>query len=85
MSDFKLDKDGNLVMQPVTGYELSLPAGIGVLLSIEFVMDLHELEAGVAPQRVQLLLTPDKALELADSLRRAVERFYQVPPGAKFQ
>ena len=59
---FKLDENGKVVTQPVTGSELSLAAGIGVLLSVEYVQDLRELEAGATPQRVQLLLTPHTAL-----------------------
>jgi len=79
------DKNGNVITQPLTGYELSLLAGTDVLLSIEYLPDVLSLATNAPPQRVQLLLKPHIALELAEKLKRAGDLGLQTPPGTKLQ
>jgi hypothetical protein len=72
----------NIITQPVTGYELSYLAGIGVLLSVDYVDNPRQLETKEA-RRVQLALTPKKAQQLGASLQRVANRFLKPPPGTK--
>jgi hypothetical protein len=65
----KLDKRGKIITQPVTGYALSHLAGIGVLLSVDYVDNPRKLETG-EPRRAQLALTAKKAQQLGESLNR---------------
>jgi hypothetical protein len=69
----KLNKRGNIIAQPVTGYELYYVAGIGVILSVDYVDNPRELKTGVT-KRVQLALTPKKAQQLGESLQRVANR-----------
>jgi hypothetical protein len=81
----KLDGSGNVITQPVMGWRLTLLGGIAFLLSVDYATNPEELETGEG-QRVQLVLTADMARELAEALRAAAEKIYQLPPGdAKFQ
>jgi hypothetical protein len=81
----KLDRRGNVITQPVTGYELSYLAGIGVLLSVDYVDNPRKLTTG-EPRRVQLTLTPHKAQQLGESLQRVARRSLEPPPpGRKSQ
>jgi hypothetical protein len=74
----KLDKRGNVITQPVTGYELTYLGG-RVLLSIDYVDNSRLFETGEA-RRVQLALTPRKALQLGESLQRVANRSLNPPP-----
>jgi hypothetical protein len=73
MDELKLDKKGNVITQPVKGYELTELVGIGVLLSVDYVDNPRELKTGVT-KRVQLALTPKKAKQLGQSLQRVANR-----------
>jgi hypothetical protein len=75
----KLDKRGNVITQPVTAYELSYLAGIGVLLSVDYVDNPRKLTTG-EPRRVQLTLTPKKAQQLGEALQRVARRLLEPPP-----
>jgi hypothetical protein len=85
IDSFDLDKHGNLVTQPVMEFKATDLAGTSVLLTVLYLQDLRELAEGGESQRVQLLLTAQKALELADLLKRAAERALRIPPGTTFQ
>jgi hypothetical protein len=75
----KLDKRGNVITQPVTGYELSYLAGGGVLLSVDYVDNPRKLGTAEAG-RVQLALSPKKARQLGESLQRVASRSLEPPP-----
>ena len=79
VEQLKLDKRGNVITQPVTGYELSYLAGIGVLLSVDYLDNPRKIGTGEA-RRVQLALTAKKAQQLGQSLQRVANRFLEPPP-----
>jgi hypothetical protein len=79
VDQLKLDKRGNIVTQPVTGYSLSHLAGIGVLLSVDYVDNPRKIGTGEA-RRVQLALTAKKAQQLGQSLQRVANRLLEPPP-----
>jgi hypothetical protein len=75
----KLDKRGNVITQPVTGYELTYLARIGVLVSVDYVDNPREFKTGVT-KRVQLALTPKKAKQHVESLQRVARRLLEPRP-----
>src|SRR5271165_5150265 len=71
---FETDSTGNLVVQPVVGWSVGIPSGPGILLRLEYALGLH----GSAPHdKVQVILTPQQALLLADQLRPNAEHMLQ--------
>jgi hypothetical protein len=74
--DFNLkhDEHGSIMVQPVTDHSLFLFGATVVLLAVDFVREPRELHAGAEPQRVQLAMTPEKALALAKSLKETAKR-----------
>jgi hypothetical protein len=79
MDELKLDKRGNIITQPVTGYELTYLDGIGVLLSVDYVDNPRRIKIGVT-RRVQLALTPKRAKQLGESLQRVTNRLLEPRP-----
>jgi hypothetical protein len=73
VDELKLDKRGKVITQPVTGYELTYLAEIGVLLSVDYVDNPRQIKIGVT-RRVQLVLSPKKAQQLGESLQRVTNR-----------
>jgi hypothetical protein len=82
VEQLKLDKRGNVITQPVTGYELFYLAGIGVLLSVDYVDNPRKLITGEA-RRVQLALTPKRAQQLGESLQRVATASSNLLPMAR--
>lgn len=77
---FELDENGEVVMKPVTGWKIAPVAGIAVLLAIQYVETPAELETGDS-KSIQLVLTPQKCLELAEVLTRVAKRILEPQPG----
>jgi hypothetical protein len=70
MSDFETDSNGDIITKPVTGWITAPVAEIAVLLAIQYVETPEELEKGNSKQ-IQLVLMPQKCLELAEALTKA--------------
>ena len=71
--DWDLDANGNIALCPVVGWQLALMAEIAVGLQIEFVRSDEQLTRG-EHERIQLVLTPPQAAELAQFLQKKVEQ-----------
>ena len=81
MKPFETDAEGNVLLKPVTGWTTAPVEEIAVLLVIEYVSTDEELETGVR-HSIQFVLTPPKALELAESLQKQAKRLLEsLPPG----
>jgi hypothetical protein len=72
--DLDLDEYGSILIQPITGYTLSLVGGTVVLMAIDFVKDPIELQTGAKSKRIQLAMDPEKALEFAETLKKTAKR-----------
>ena len=79
-SEFETDKNGNIITKPVTGYTIGPVAGMAVLLAIEYVESPAELESGKS-KRIQLILTPQQTLEIADVMTRRAKSLLQPASG----
>jgi hypothetical protein len=85
MKPLETDSEGNVILKPVTGWTMAPVAGIAVLLAIEYVTNDHELETGVR-HAIQFVLTPPKALEIAEVLQKQAKRLLEsLPPGTTRQ
>jgi hypothetical protein len=77
--ELKTDGTGNILLNPVTGWTMAPVAEIAVLLAIEYAPYPAGLETGER-QSLQFVLTPPKALELAEALTRQAKRLLESPP-----
>lgn len=67
--DLVTDDNGNVIMRPLTGWNILPFAGASVLAQIQYVETPEELEKGEC-RIIQLVLTPPMALELAAALSK---------------
>ena len=72
------DANGNVTLCPVVGWELAAMAGVAVGLQIQFVRSEEQLAKG-EHERLQLVLMPAQAAELAEFLQRKVGQVMQRP------
>jgi len=77
--DLVTDKSGNVVMNPLMGWNILPVAGAVVLLQAQYVQNPEELEKGEF-RIIQFALTPPLALELAEALRKAANPLMSVAP-----
>ena len=70
MPALETDSNGDIITKPVTGWITAPIAEIAVLLAIQYVETPEELETGNSKQ-IQLVLMPQKCLELAEALTKA--------------
>jgi hypothetical protein len=63
------DRHGNLVVRPVTGWTIGTAFEMGVLVAIQYVENPEQLKTGNG-RSIQLVLTPNQAVELAEVLKR---------------
>jgi hypothetical protein len=80
--EFEKDKNGDIITKPVVGFTTAPVAGMAVLLAIRYVETPEELESGGSKQ-IQLILTPQQAQEIANSLARQGERILGNPPSPR--
>ena len=71
--------EGGVITHPVTGWGTKPLDGMMVLLAIQYVETPEQLENGERLQ-IQGLLNADKALELAEALKRAATIAINPPP-----
>lgn len=72
-SQLKRDEEGIIITQPVTDYSTHPVYNAAILLRVEYVDSQLELETGIRHQ-IQLLLTRQGALDVAELLRKAANR-----------
>jgi hypothetical protein len=64
------DSNGNVISFPVTEWQLRTLAGISILLTALYVRTPEELETEDR-QQIQLAMTPQQCLQLAEALKKA--------------
>lgn len=68
---FELDDDGKVILLPVIGWRAGPIKDIGVILAVRYIdSDQPETEVKV----VQFALTPQKALDLSETLTKMANR-----------
>lgn len=63
------DESGNVLVRPVMGWDGWIMMQTNVLLAVEYSESPEDVSSGQG-KRVQLLLTPQQSLELAEALTR---------------
>jgi hypothetical protein len=85
MADFKTDENGNVILKPMTGWELRHVAGTLLIVGVEYADNPEELERGER-RTLPLVVRPDLALDFAESLKREASKLLQaVPQGTSVQ
>jgi hypothetical protein len=67
-----VDEKGNIIFHPMAGWISAPVAGMSVLLQIQYLQD--ETTDPRTPERIQFVLKPELALELADQLAKTAAR-----------
>jgi hypothetical protein len=68
---FTTDDEGNVKLNPVTGWEIGRVAGVALALKLEYVSSPNQLEShAMISDSIQFVLTAEEALELAEVLKR---------------
>ena len=75
---FVTDVQGNIITKPVVGYATVPLGGMALLLGVRYVDSDEELNSGNSKQ-IQLTLTPQQALEIADSMTRQANLLLESP------
>lgn len=79
MAEFKTDGNGNVILKPMTGWEMRHIAGMLMIVGIEYADNQDELERGVS-QTIPLVLQPALALDFAEALKREARKLLDAPP-----
>ena len=77
--ELELNRDGTVVMKPMTGWTTHKVAGIAVLLRIEYIESPQEFAE--KHKALQLALTAPQCLELAEALTKAGKSLLEKHPG----
>lgn len=75
LKGWTVDGDGNVILSPVTGWDMATGAGMYCLVKLELAPNPQEQRAVSAP--IQLALTPAQSRSLAIDLQRAADRLEQ--------
>nr|WP_314074442.1 hypothetical protein [uncultured Roseococcus sp.] len=78
MDDWEKRPDGQIALQPITGFSTAVAGGMAIMLRIESVPDKEALRDG-RRTATQLVLTPAQAVELAQVLTQAATRTGSTP------
>lgn len=65
-NDLQKDEAGNIVLKPVTGWLTAPVAEVAVMLAVQYLDDPKQRK----PNQIQLVLTTQQCIELADILKR---------------
>ena len=75
--ELQTDSNGNIIVRPLVGYTTRPIASSAVLLTVEYLETEEGLRTGYS-QSVQLGLTPQQCLELAEALSKAAKGILDV-------
>ena len=67
--EFDVDENGEVKLQPVTGFAVAPMATIAVMVQVDYVESEEALETECT-ERKQFVLYPQQALELAEALKK---------------
>ena len=85
LNDLQKDANGNIITNPLTGWTTVMVGGSSLLVAIQYV-DHPEQFANGGYHQVQIVMTPEQALLIADQLRDFATRIAApVPPGTLHQ
>lgn len=84
MSVFDQDENGNIVTCPLTGWNIMPVAGAVALCQLSYVKTPEDLATDKA-HRIQLVMTPQQALELGETLQRQAKHLLTPDPSAPVQ
>ena len=73
------DENGDVILQPLVDFGVAPVAGVSVLVALDLVNSPEELETGQR-RRVQLVMPPQVALELAETLTKVAKGLLEPPP-----
>jgi hypothetical protein len=79
MAEFKTDDNGNVILKPMTGWEMRHVAGMLMILGIEYSDSPEELEKGLS-RTLPLILQPALALDFAEALKREASNLLAATP-----
>jgi hypothetical protein len=72
-----LDEKGNVITRPVLGWTTGPVAGMDVFLKLDYAENDAQLRTG--GKALQCILTPQQALELAETLTKQAKRVLDAP------
>jgi hypothetical protein len=84
LEQLETDGHGNVVTRPMVGFITMPVAGTAVICQIRYVTSEQEFISGVH-QKLQLVMSPTQAQELAESLRNQAERLLNPEPNETVQ
>jgi hypothetical protein len=85
MAEFRTDENGNVILKPMTGWEIRHVAGMLMILGIEYSDSQDELDKGLN-QTLPLVLQPALALEFAEALKKWANKLLaETPTGTSLQ
>ncbi len=79
MAEFKTDTNGDVILKPMTGWEVRHVAGVLMILGIEYADSQAELEKGLS-RTLPLVVQPTLALEFAEALKREANKLLEATP-----
>ncbi len=83
MENFQKNPDGTIKVCPIVGYTIFTPLGMTCVMRLEYVHSEEALLAhfskGEPPDAVQIVMHPQQALELSESLARAARKVMSPP------
>ena len=79
MAEFRTDENGNVILKPMTGWEIRHVAGMLMILGIEYSDSPEELEKGLS-QTLPLVLQPTLALKFAEALKKEASKLLAAAP-----
>ena len=77
----KTDKNGNIATCPVLGWTTGTLAEVGIILALDFAEKPEDIQTG--GRSVQLALTPQQALQLAEKLTALAKIILEAPQKGK--
>jgi hypothetical protein len=80
-NDLEIGADGMVATRPVLGWTTAPVAGMSVILRLNYAETPKELETG--GRHLQVIMTPQQCLELAETLTKQARRILDALPSAK--
>jgi hypothetical protein len=84
MMQFETDDKGNVILRPMTGWELRHVANTLLIMGIEYVESEEELERG-EHKAIAFVLRPDLAIAFAEKLKTEASKLLLAQNGASIQ
>lgn len=76
---FETDADGNIIVRPMSGYQIGSLAGMSLLLVIQY-LENPQMPEKEESKSIQLVVNPREALQLAEALAKHSMKLLQPAP-----